>query len=406
MAERAFAVNARSRPHRQKRHEQDTPVSDANSRQIGFASNRSGALQPGNVLYLQQMVGNQAVQRMLASRQETDTIEAPPTLGPLSPAQVQKALAFYKSQPSKYTPDIIMEIQFAVGSAPTGKMTAADVQLVAKKQEELNVDAEPKLKIDGMAGPRTLPTIFKFGLSEDDSVSDYTKKAKAVWDNKDGKSEEDKALEVVNELLNKRLEALNIPRIDAKVVDDLGSRGTFNAADWQMKLDRLQFKPGRLHDLRDTTATIYHEGRHAEQDFRIGQMLAQQGKDASEINVKTGLNVDVAQKAVDTKDSMTPMQALIAQGWFESQHTAAGRQAQQKNSEKIRTTFRAREAACEAFKKDQSPANKAKLEKAKAVFAQAVAEHDDLPHEYDAERLEDRVKQLFGPGEEHEDICK
>jgi hypothetical protein len=280
------------------------------------------------------------------------------------------------------------------------------VQLVAKKQEELNVDAEPKLKIDGKAGPRTLPTIFKFGLSEEESISDYTKKAKAIWDNKDGKSEEDKATEIVNELLNKRLETLKIPPIEPKVVDDLGSRGAFNAADWQMKLDRLQFKPGRLHDLRDTTATIYHEGRHAEQDFRIGQMLARKGKNAKEINTKTGLREDIAQKAVDTKDEMTPMQALIAQGWFESQHTAAGREAQQKNSEKLRSTFRAREAACEAFKKDQSPENKAKLEKAKAAFSKAVAEHDDLPHEYDAERLEFRVQQLFGPGEEHEDICK
>jgi hypothetical protein len=398
MAAKAFAGNARLRSRKHLADEAHVPHPAPMS--------RHGHFTPGNVLHLQQVIGNQAVQRLM--RQETATLGAPTTAveGPLNASQVRDAVAWYKAQPSKYTPDIIMEIQFAVGSVPTGKITPADVQLVAKKQEELNVDAEPKLKIDGKAGPRTLPTIFKFGLSEEESISDYTKKAKAIWDNKDGKSEEDKATEIVNELLNKRLETLKIPPIEPKVVDDLGSRGAFNAADWQMKLDRLQFKPGRLHDLRDTTATIYHEGRHAEQDFRIGQMLARKGKNAKEINTKTGLREDIAQKAVDTKDEMTPMQALIAQGWFESQHTAAGREAQQKNSEKLRSTFRAREAACEAFKKDQSPENKAKLEKAKAAFSKAVAEHDDLPHEYDAERLEFRVQQLFGPGEEHEDICK
>lgn len=403
MANTALAVNARPRRLRRRK----SPLDEAHIPQPSPVSRpfmHHDHFTPGSVLHLQQIIGNQAVQRLM--RQDTETIEAPPALGPLNPAQVRSAVAWYKAQPSKYTPDIIMEIQFAVGSVPTGKITAADVQLVAKKQEELNINAEPKLKIDGKAGPRTLPTIFKFGLSEEESISDYTKKAKAVWDTQDGKSEEDKALEIINELLNKRLEALKIPIIEPKVVDDLGSRGAFNAADWQMKLDRLQFKPGRLHDLRDTTATIYHEGRHAEQDFRIGQMLAKKGKDAKAINAATGLREDIAQKAVDAKDDMTPMQALIAQGWFDSQHTEAGRAAQRKNSQELRATFRKREAACEVFKKDQSPENKARLEKAKADFSKAVAEHDDLPHEYDAERLESRVRDLFGPGEEHEDICK
>jgi hypothetical protein len=400
----ATALNARPKRRSRRRADQESTHAAHVSAHVAHHAHESH-FTPGSVLHLQQLIGNQAVQRLM--RQDVDTVDAPPTTGLLSPSQVSKALAFYKAQPARYTPDIIMEIQFAVGSVPTGKMTAADVQLVAKKQEELNVDAEPKLKIDGMAGPRTLPTIFKFGLAEDDSVSDYTKKAKAVWDNKDGKSEEDKALEVVNELLNKRLEALNIPIIEPKVVDDLGSRGAFNPADWQLKLDRLQFKPGRLHDLRETTATIYHEGRHAEQDFRVGQMLARKGKNAQQINVQTGLRVDIAQKAFDTRESLTPMQALIAEGWFESENSDAGRETQRKNNEKIKATFKAREAACEVFKKDQSPANKAKLEKAKADFKQAVEEHDDMPHEYDAERLESRVKELFGPGELHEDdICK
>jgi len=351
------------------------------------------------VLYLQQVIGNRTVQRLLVARQEGAAE------GPLSPAQVRDAIAYYRAQPARYTRDIIMEIQKAVGTVPTGSMSAVDVQAVAKRQQALNVDAEPKLKIDGKAGPRTLPSIFKFGLSEDDSVSDYAKKARETFEAKDGRSEEEKAKAIVNDLINKRLAALNIPPVAVEVVNDLGSRGAFNSGDWKLNLDRLQFQPGKLHDLRDTTATIYHEARHAEQDFRVGQLLARQGKKASEITAITGLNLDVAKKAVDAKGDITAMQALIAQGWFDSLHGAAGLARRRRNSEELNVSFKAREAACDAFKKDPTPENKAKLEKAKARFGKAVEEHDDLPHEFDAERLESKVAKLFGDPEKHNDPC-
>jgi len=172
-----------------------------------------------------------------------------------------------------------------------------------------------------------------------------------------------------------------------------------------LKLDPLQFQPGKFHDPRATTATIYHEARHAEQDFRIGQLLARQGKLAEEINAKTGLNLKVAEKAVAAKDDMTPMQALIAQGWFDSLHSEAGRERHRRNSDELKSSFKAREAACEVFKKSPTP-EKIKLEKAKARFSKAVAEHDDMPHEFDPERLEAKVEKLFGKGEEHNDPCR
>jgi hypothetical protein len=37
----------------------------------------------------------------------------------------------------------------------------------------------------------------------------------------------------------------------------------------------------------------------------------------------------------------------------------------------------------------------ARQAKAEARFDRAVAEHDDLPHEFDAERLETKVRQQF-----------
>jgi hypothetical protein len=100
------------------------------------------------------------------------------------------------------------------------------------------------------------------------------------------------------------------------------------------------------------------------------------------------------------------MQALIAQGWFDSLHGAAGLARRRRNSEELRASFKAREAACDVFKRDSTPANRAKLDKAKARFNSAVAEHDDLPHEFDPERLESKVKTQFGDPEIHDDPCQ
>ena len=100
-----------------------------------------------------------------------------------------------------------------------------------------------------------------------------------------------------------------------------------------------------------------------------------QGKQAQQITAKTGKNLKVAEKAVAAKNDMTPMQALIAQGWFDSLHSEAGRQRHRRNSEELKSSFKAREAACEVFKKNPTPENKIKLEKAKARFSKAIEEH-------------------------------
>ena len=91
---------------------------------------------PSRLLYLQQVIGNRTVQRLLVARQQGAAE------GPLSAAQVRDAIAYYRAQPARYTRDIIMEIQTAVGTDPTGSISAVDVQAVATRQQALNVDED------------------------------------------------------------------------------------------------------------------------------------------------------------------------------------------------------------------------------------------------------------------------
>src|SRR5262249_57115040 len=87
------------------------------SRDTGLVRATAGL---GDLLYLQHVIGNRKVQGLLVARQQS-TAE-----GPLSPAQVRDAIVFYRAQPARYTRDIIMEIQQAVGTDPTGRISAVD----------------------------------------------------------------------------------------------------------------------------------------------------------------------------------------------------------------------------------------------------------------------------------------
>lgn len=354
---------------------------------------------PANILELQGLSGNRSVQRLLAARQSapaaTETAPATTPGAPLlSTAQEARALSFYRSQPAKYTPAIVGQIQAAVGTAATGAMTAEDTQAVARKQAELNVDASPALAVDGMAGPRTLPTVFKVGIAQDVPLTDYTTKAAAMWKDKSA-TEEETAKALVETVMNPRLATLGIPPLTFVLTPALGSRGAFSAADWELKLDTEQFKPGPRHDLKQTTSTIYHECRHAEQHFKVAQMLAGKKQNAVQINQRSTIKLEVAQVAVDSPLAPGSMEAVIAEGWDESLNSAAGIEGRRRNNEELDIAFAAREKARADFAADPSETNAVKKAAAEERYRKAVAVHDDMPHEFDAERLEGRVDKEF-----------
>src|SRR5262249_56360729 len=97
---------------------------------VDWASAPSG---PTGLLYLQQVIGNRTVQRLLVARQQGAAE------GPLSAARVRDAIAYYRNKPDRYTRDIIMEIQKAVGTDPTGIISAVAVQPVPHPHHALHL---------------------------------------------------------------------------------------------------------------------------------------------------------------------------------------------------------------------------------------------------------------------------
>jgi hypothetical protein len=367
-------------PHQSKRRA-------AHQRPLSTSSSSAAESPVTGLLRLQQILGNRAFQRQVA-------VDAPsePAAPLLNPQQVQRALNFYAAQPGRYTRAIIMEIQFAVDSVPTGVMTAADVQAVARRQQAMNDAGEtPALAVDGMAGPRTLPSIFRIGLAQDNELDTFSAEARELLANPQGRTDEQVAQALCDQL-NTRLSNLNIPQVRVDTTQQVGGRGVFDFRAWELRLDQRQFTDPALRDMTKTASTVYHEGRHAEQYFRIAQMLAGRGRSARAIHAETQIEQTTVDAAVQNPLQRGTMEAVIAEGWYDSLFGAAGVARKERNSAELRAAFAAREAARRAHESNPTPQTQARLTAAEARYDRAVAEHDDMPHEFDAERLEARVE--------------
>lgn len=357
--------------------------------------NQTSIMSAEDITTLQRTVGNQQVLHLL---REQSIIAREPAiaLGLLNPAEVQSAISYHTSQPWKYTPSIIMQIQEEVGTTPTGKMTTVDVQAVAARQKAMNDAGEtPELVVDGKAGPRTLPSIFKIGLAKQKSINQYSDKAQEILANPNKKTDQELALDLCAEA-NARLAALKIPPLEIEITPEIGGRGTFRAREWKLLLNTIQFTDDNFKDLKKTTATIYHEARHAEQAYRIAQMLAGKGNSVAAIVLETGIKKDIAEDAVQKPTQPGTMEALIAEGWHESLHSDTGKAKIRKNNAAMDKAFAEREAAKKAYEANPTPENKAKLEAAKAAYQKTIDTHEDFPHEFDAERASDKVKKQLG----------
>jgi uncharacterized protein (DUF433 family) len=292
---------------------------------VDRASVDPGSLSAGDVLALQRTVGNRATRgllRLTVQRLEGDTLQpaAVPSIqragdDPLSREQVRKAIRFYRRRRSQYTEDIIKQIQAGVGVPETGRVNREMVQAVARYQQ-----ANSPLAVDGMAGPRTLPALFPSGLAEEEEIEAFAGAARGViegdWATKTSEERADALLARINE----RLDAANVPRV-GKVIQNLGGHaGRFAFSLWAIRFNQPTLESETFTDDQAAAlaSTVYHEARHAEQWYRMAQMLAGQGRTAAEIAYGMGIPNRIAVAAVANPLASGSMEALIADGWYQS----------------------------------------------------------------------------------------
>ena len=343
------------------------------------------------MLTLQRRVGNRAAQAVLLQRQ---VAEEP--AGPLDAGQVTAAIRFHTRQPTRYTPEIVREIQARVGVEQTGVADAATVQAIATFQQTEGTE-HPELKVDGMAGPRTLPRMFPTGLKGPGEAQRFGEEAQTeVIDRWHELTPQQRAAELVR-LVNVHLEAAGVPAVTPNPSDTGTNLGTFDFTTWAMDVgvEALAIAQPDRAQAADVVDTIYHEARHAEQWFRIAQLRALQrrrGEGTAEderlgraIAAELQIPRRIADRAVTSppRFALGSMEALIAQGWFDSVYGSGSTRRNQVLTELDRAGT-ALERAEQRFADNPTPQNEAALERARARRTRALDGHAQLPEENDA----------------------
>jgi peptidoglycan hydrolase-like protein with peptidoglycan-binding domain len=343
------------------------------------------------MLTLQRRAGNRAAQAALLQRQEADE-----PAGPLDAKQVAAAIRFHARQPERYTAAILQEIQVRLGVEVTGVADAATVQAIATFQQTEGTEF-PELKVDGMAGPRTLPRMFPTGLKAPGEGQKFGEEAQTeVIDRWQQLTPKQRAEELVR-LVNVHLEAVGVPAVTPNPIDTGTNLGTFDFPTWSMEVGVAALsivQPDRAQ-AADVVDTIYHEARHAEQWFRIAQLrVLQRGRRpgaaaderlAKAIATELGIPKRIADRAVadPPRFALGSMDALIAQGWFDSVY-GVGRDRRNATLTELERSGAALEQAKKRFADNPTPQNQAALDRANARRTKALDGHAQLPEENDA----------------------
>ncbi len=157
-----------------------------------------------------------------------------------------------------------------------------------------------------------------------------------------------------------------MPKVTEAFDADKNNDGSFNFPTWAMNVGRDQLDKASVDadEARELTATIYHEARHTEQWFRMAQLRAAQGLSAAGIATEMGIPARIAREAKGKPLTRGSMEAVIAQGWFDSVY-GSGAEHREAVLNELRAAGNALRAAQAARDKNPTPATEAALLKAR-----------------------------------------
>lgn len=358
-----------------------------------------------------QPAGNQALSMLMGTQlQRQDTATAEPGAeapveqeeeeGPLlDPAQIVKAKRFYTAQPWLYTKDIMIQLRTALGLPAEGGADEALVLAVARWQATEG-SGDPALKVDGMAGPRTLPRIFRGGLNVVGEGKAFGEQVQTgVIDEWARLATPEARLTKLVELINATLATHGVPAVTQGFDSNQNNAGSFDFGPWTMLIGRNKLGGESIseEDARDVSQTVYHEARHTEQWFRMAQLRAGQGLSAAGIARELGIPADIATAARARPLVRGSMEAVIAQGWWESVYGsgAANREAVLKELDAASDALR---AARNAHNANPTDGTQAALDAAVARRRRAFDAYRNLPEENDAWATEPEAGQGITSG--------
>ena len=363
----------------------------------GRAGRDDGTSLAARALALQRAAGNRATSLVLQAQAEAPAAvviipgQAVPEL--LDAGAIERAKAFYRARPKRYTPAVMEELHAHFELPPSDQPTTGMVEHVAVVQKRLG------LKVDGKAGPRTLPQIFQSGLQRGEQAREYAGKADelaAEWD----RAPLLRAHTIVS-AANERLAAAEVPACSPGVVD-LGTAvlGQFEHASWTIFIDddlvagpSVDPATGKSR-IKPAMADVYHEARHAEQWFWMARMLAGRTPTPSvdQLAKRAEIPGPIAERALGKPFPPGTTEAAIAEGWFDAE--LGSRRADTKRArDRAQAAREAQFKAEQVARDDPTEANQARAAAAKRRADALFAIYRDIPTEGDAFRAERKVEE-------------
>ncbi len=178
-----------------------------------------------------------------------------------------------------------------------------------------------------------------------------------------------------------------------------GDAGRFDYKYWRLQLAQQSFGSSSITtpQMKEVVNTIYHEARHAEQFYRIAQLLATQGHDASYIEAKMGISSNAATNAASKPLEAGRDDALKkqAQSWYDSIYGKNSDKREQVLN-KFRQEITALSNADTALQNAQNTGNQTAINQAQQNYNNVYARYQNaykayraLPEEKDAWQIGD-----------------
>jgi hypothetical protein len=293
-----------------------------------------------------------------------------------------RARAFYASQPTRYTAAFIAKMQQALGlRAPSGRIDDETLTAVADFQ-----DGHPPLKGDGMAGPRTLSRLMRFGLASEVDEQQYANLIEdAADDFKPGSTVDERLAQAWGAVIPSLTQEQVTP-MPAVAKDDRGDKeGAFSPSKWVAFISTDLLGPVPLpNDKRARLKeTVYHEARHAEQVYGMARMLAaSKTRSAAQITALTG-TTEKPEVAIEAKtrpfERGTP-EFVVAEELFDATHGSEGKR-HDALERRVVAKRKERDAALKAANGDRTDP---RVVKAQREYDAVFEQYADLADETDA----------------------
>jgi hypothetical protein len=163
-------------------------------------------------------------------------------------------------------------------------------------------------------------------LSDDTGLADPAEVKQFVGANSgsavSSMSAEERAEKVVGEV-NARLAAQGVPHVAWSFGSGANNSGEFHPSTWTIVLDKDAFDPAK-YDTGDTfdhsqvLELVYHEARHAEQNFRGARERAGLGATADQIVAATHVPQEVASEAAANPIKECDKSQYEAEEWYQA----------------------------------------------------------------------------------------